>query len=82
MTAIVGHYEYATGVLTFHFVEVEQLNGELAIDVEGELQTVDSINNDLWGMEIVRVLQGRTRADSWLKREMENILKKRFAFLN
>jgi hypothetical protein len=81
MTAIVGHFEYATGVLAFHFVEVEQLNGEPAVDVEGELQTVDSINNDLWNMEVVRILRGRTRADSWTKSEIENILRKRFAFL-
>jgi hypothetical protein len=82
MTAIVGHYEFATGVLAFHFVEVAQLNGEPAVDVEGELQTIDSINDDPWNMEVVRILRGRTRADRWTKSEIENILKERFAFLN
>ena len=81
MTAIVGHFEYATGELAFHFVEIESLNGELAIDVEGELETVESINGDEWNTEVVRVLRGGTRADSWTKHEIEDILRKRFAFL-
>jgi hypothetical protein len=79
MTAICGHYDIATGDIRFHFVEIEKLNGEDAILVDDEeLQTIREINGDEWNDEVVR---GETRADIWTRREIENILKKRFSFL-
>jgi hypothetical protein len=82
MTAIVGHHDLCSGEIKFYFVEVEKLNGSDAIIVDdAELQTIDEINGDEWNSEVVRVLRGETRADRWTQREMENILRKRFAFL-
>jgi hypothetical protein len=82
MTAIVGHFDIFTEDIKFYFVPVEKLNGEDAIIVDDvELETIREINDDPWNEEVVRILRGETRADSWTKREIENILRKRFAFL-
>jgi hypothetical protein len=82
MTACVAHHDICSGEIRFYFVPIVKLNGADAIIVDdAELQTIDEINGDEWNSEVVRVLRGETRADSWTQREMENILRKRFAFL-
>ena len=81
MTAIVGSYDLETAEVSFFFVGVEKLNGEPAIDVEGESTTVSAINADGYNLETVQVLGEDESPDAELEAELAGILKRRFEFL-
>lgn len=82
MQAVVGSFDIATDEVRFFFVEVEKLDGEPAIDVEGELTKVSAINDDGYGFEIVQVLGEAEAPDKDLADELAGILKRRFEFLH
>lgn len=80
-SAVVAQIDTLTKDVTFFIEKVSEIDGEPAIDVEGELTKVSAINDDDYNFEIVEVLGANETADEDLQNELTGRLKRRFDFL-